>query len=415
MNNKFKCKKYNNGSYIETKGYAEEQTVCNTSKYVQFAEAKNVNNYFKFPRKDIGFRAGDILATKRGPNLQKNNRKGIGNRQLNRINFIAPKIKGRVLTSFNKLEAMDIKYNGSKVQLSKNMLDKLFKIEVGDNQDEDWILEKNRRLANGETLDSINLNPPFGRPQRTIFKNVNLAMQGLNLNEKLSAISRVLLTENIQNPEQKPIVAGHLLGIVKDEEFTIKLNDDQIELLVNSIGRLRISANHQEALPELPRIINRKFFNEHTGNIVLFLLSNIPDGSYINYPILTYDKQKMKYIKSKISPVFILKKDRYIDLKKRSIDSIESLALKSLTPPHDDDSYNNYLREIKDKNIENGDIYNNNNNSDDEYDIKEVEKGDDEGVESNNEGDDGDEDTVTDNELFEELLEDSADELTESD
>ena len=73
--------------YVESKGYPEEQTVCNTSRYVQFKDSKNpYENYFKFPRAR-GVRAGDVMEVKHVPNLKKSERKGTGNRQLRRINF----------------------------------------------------------------------------------------------------------------------------------------------------------------------------------------------------------------------------------------------------------------------------------------------------------------------------------------
>ena len=41
-------------------------------------------------------------------------------------------------------------------------------------------------------------------------------MQNLNLGEKLDAISKILITNNTQDPEHKKIVTSHIMDIVKN-------------------------------------------------------------------------------------------------------------------------------------------------------------------------------------------------------
>ena len=47
---------------------------------------------------------------------------------------------------FDRLQAIDIELEGSKVQLSDKSIDEIFKIQIPDPTDVKWIAEKTRRV-----------------------------------------------------------------------------------------------------------------------------------------------------------------------------------------------------------------------------------------------------------------------------
>lgn len=127
------------------------------------------------------------------------------------------------------------------IEIGEKTISKLFKIEVPDLNDRIWIKEKNKRLSAGETLENIMLNPPLGRLQRTVSKEVNFSQQSLNLDEKIQLIHQAVvhgkndgevigkIMDVLNNPDEKnPITSSQAVSLDSDIR-TLNLPKDPVE------------------------------------------------------------------------------------------------------------------------------------------------------------------------------------------
>ena len=127
-----------------------------------------------------------------------NKRNGLGNYNIERRNFDAPKIRPRIAGDFDKLQAIDIETQGAKIQLSEKTIAELFKTKVGDKTDSKWLAEKARLTAlyqaRGMTPLEIErefeVNKPLGREQRKITSNQNIGQSSLSVADKIDEIKQ---------------------------------------------------------------------------------------------------------------------------------------------------------------------------------------------------------------------------------
>ena len=318
------CKKFTSGSYVESRGYQEDAMGC---KQLRF---NTVKPGAPFSLERPTFRAGIIDENNvYVPRLERNKRRGLGNRHITRTNFIAPPVKGREVISFEKLQAQDIESAGVKVQLGDKTIEQLLKIQVDDPTDVKWIDEKNRRLRAGETEEEIKQNPPFGRPQRKVSRMTNFGMMGLRLEDKIEAISTALKNGNALPKVQLAEITANIMQLISDQKEVSKMTKVEIDSIKKSIDQLNINKNHKIALPDLPQVIDKETFDKHKGAILLYLLANVPLGRNIDKPV--YSNLSKQYIT--ISTVLKLKTDNYLDLEAKTLDNIFTLDNKGLRPP----------------------------------------------------------------------------------
>ncbi len=296
--------------------------------------------------------------------LKKNEREGLGNRNITRNNFIAPPIKGRVVLPFEQLQALDIAKAGQKIQLSEKTLKQLFKIQIDDPTDIKWINEKNRRLRAGETERQINMRLPFGRPQRKISKMVNFAAQGLSIDDKMEAIKAGLLQGNISNVQ---LISQTALALDNIENVK-KISQTGLNDLQKIIDRLNVTKNWKQMFGH--RIFSYYQYKEQTGLVNLFLLSNLSNlrgERTMDKPLLLKKLNEAKYIsinniERNLRPTKLFSSgkivpSKYIDLQERSIINlneavelvnagIDAGQLDGINPPEGPPNYGKWLSNI---------------------------------------------------------------------
>ena len=263
-------KKYNTGSYYESKGTVEE-TLCTKQKFQPFASGTpfNINR--------PGFRAGTMMGNTGDVALPKNRRTGLGNYNITRNNFLSPPIRGRDTLDFDRLQAQEIENAGVKVQLGDSTLEKLFKIQVDDPSDVSWIGEKKRRLANGETEEQIEVDPPLGRQQRKVSKMTNFGQQNLSLEDKLEQMKTVLSHNGADNRQQKAQTVAELATLAENIQ---KMSDSQINEMRRLVATLKMPINYQQVFKK--RFYTVDQYKEDIGMINLYLLSNVPKDRDMN-------------------------------------------------------------------------------------------------------------------------------------
>ena len=316
--------KFSSGSYVEKRGVVEDALSLR-----RFDKVKS-GTMFNIARP--AFRAGQVL-NKMGSvsDLKPNNRKGLGNKDITRTNFIAPSIRGREILDFERLQAQDIETGGIKVQLGDKTIEKLFKVQVDDPTDVAWIEQKNRRLQAGETLQQIKENPPFGRPQRKISKMTNFGDMKMSLDDKIEQLSQAVSQGVADSQQERARIAFQLATILGNVDNLQRLAMPQFIQIQQTVARLGINAKWQSYFRDLGRIVDGATFNANKGPIVMFLLSNIPQGRSLNEPILSYNSNSNSYRPVGLLQLFQMGgNNRYLDLQDRTIDTDVSLGLKGI-------------------------------------------------------------------------------------
>jgi len=267
----------------------------------------------------------------RVPNLKPSRRSGLGNRRLTRPSFEAPEIRPRDV-DFDKLAAADIEKSGIKVQLGQKTLEQLFKIQVPDPTDVEWIAEKKARIANGESEEDIKANPPFGRQQRTIAKMTNFGSTQLNLDEKIQTLKQAVQRGFADNTTTQVRVIAKLAEILQDQDDLIHLTKFGFQIIREAIEQMAIPKNWRDmGIPTRLVSFNQYNIPGQKGLINLYLLSNVPQGRSLDEPVknemidrktgnITYKNTSLRNINDN------LRKDarsntpgKYLDLEKREI------------------------------------------------------------------------------------------------
>ena len=326
-----RCHSFSSGGYIEKRGNVEP-ALCNKFNFVKHKSGKG----FMFQRPTFKSGIENIDENnKKNVNIE-NKRTGIGNYNIVRNNYLASPIRGREAIDFEKLQLQDIQDAGVKVQLGDKTLEKLFGIQVEDKTDKSWIDEKDRRLAAGETEAQINANPPFGRPQRKVRKNVNFASQGLALDDKLELIKSAIQNNNVETKEELAEITARISIILGEMNSLEQLTEQQIAETKVLINRLNVPKNYITAGLK-HRIWSWKEYQDDMGLVNLFLLNKAPK-QFVNYPVIN-DISKKRIKLSSILPTlkaggaanqekyldlasgFIISKDDAIDLANQGVDN----------------------------------------------------------------------------------------------
>lgn len=242
------------------------------------------------------FKSGTITQPdKPVPKLGGNERDGMGNRLIVRNNFISPEIRGREVLNFERLQAQDIEQAGVKVQLSDKTLEKLFKVQVPDPTDKKWIEEKTRRIAAGETEEQIKENPPFGRPQRSVNKMVNLGAVGLSVEDKLESIKAAIDQGGANSNNMVGQLIAQVVSVLDDVKKLRNISQTGLQALQDIISKLPIPKTWQQ-MGFTHSIFSLKQYKEQSGLVNLFLLNNASDyGRTLNYPVEARDVNNDPY------------------------------------------------------------------------------------------------------------------------
>lgn len=272
------CKKYSSGSYVEARGHKEDALGCGR---VRFDKVRSGTS-FNIARPS--FKSGTTV-NKMGSvaPLTQNNRRGLGNRDITRSNYIAPPIKGREILSFERLQAQDISEGGIKVQLGDKTIEKLFKVQIDDPTDIKWVEAKNARLAAGETLEQINANPPFGRPQRKVSRMTNFGAQGLSIDDRMEQLKVAVNQGNADNRTEIAQLIANTAMLLGNVGQLQNMTQTGFNNLRQAIGRMNIP-KHWRAMGFRHRYFTLQQYKLKAGIINLFLLSNLneyPDRTFL--------------------------------------------------------------------------------------------------------------------------------------
>ena len=206
------------------------------------------------------------------PNIRGND----GNWNMKRNNFIAPPIKGREMIDFEKIQAQDIS-GGIEVQFGDKTSENIFKVQVEDTTDVEWIDEYQRRLKAGDTAQDLINSPPLGRPQRQVSKMRNFGEQGQSVNDKIELLSAVVLQGNTETiyKEQMARILVATAQILDSEENLRSLTQENFQTLERIIDRMFIPKDWR-ANKFTHELYNVDQFRAQQGLINLYLLSNLP-------------------------------------------------------------------------------------------------------------------------------------------
>jgi len=317
------CKKYT--GVIQDNRQSEESLGCRGS-------FQKINRGSIFSIERPSFKSStEVLKDFSNPLLPNYDRRGHGNRNIMRKEFLAPDIKGREVLNFERLQAQDLEEGGIKVQLGDKTIEKLFKIQVADSTDRSWIDEKNRRLAAGETDEQIRMNPPFGRPQRKVSKNVNFAQQGLDMTDKLETLQTAIVQGAAESKADLAQVAAQLALVVGNADDMKQVNAENRAQIDEILKRVAIPRDWRAAGFK-HRLYSVNQYRAESGLINLYLLSNLGSTRSFDRPI---------YVKDTRNPVSIHqivnnlsrndstgKAQKFLDLKTRLIiSSSEAMEL----------------------------------------------------------------------------------------
>jgi hypothetical protein len=207
-----------------------------------------------------------------------NNRVGTGNRLLRRPAFIAPTIKARDIVDFDKLILQDLSKHGLKIQLSDKTTDKLIGVSIPDPTDLQWIAEKQRLTSIGST------ELPFGREQRKVRKQFNIAETGHSINDSLAIVRTAIQQSKTENTNDLANIGVLLINMLSRVGA---ITPNQILELSTLTRRLEIPRDLRRSG------LDKRFFTQSelkqnpniAGAVMLHLINNIPNGLSPNKPV----------------------------------------------------------------------------------------------------------------------------------
>lgn len=267
---------------------------------VHFNTPESADNQFWIKRPT--FKEGTVNNSYADPQLPKNMRDGLGNRDITRNNFLAPAIKARFTGDFDKLQALDISEVGKPEGITDNKLGYFTQIKVPDPNDFKWLREKARLEAEytarftaagfpaGEIPAMVGreleINKPLGRDQRTINKTSNdIANSKLNTAEKLREIIQEVRNGRADNQAGRIAVTAQLIQILADTQAINALTQGQLVGLGQALARIGIPTEHKR-LGLIPRFVDNAFYLQNAGMINLLLFSKVresPNNNQYNY------------------------------------------------------------------------------------------------------------------------------------
>ena len=289
-----KCSKFSTGAYVEKLG-VREKALCNKG-------FNNVNVDKQFNWNRPAFRSGDRANVNNNVEMPKNKRTGDGNRNMVRNNFISPPIRGREELDFEKLQAQDISEGGIKVQLGDKTIEQLFKIQVPDPTDIEWLDEYNRRIDDGETPDDLVAMPPFGRPQRQVSQTKNFAQQGESVNNQVEILTAAVLQGHTETKEQMAEITASVARILGSNNNLQQLSRSNMGSLQEIIRRMNVPKNYRSA-GFLHQLFDLAQYRNEQGLVNLYLLSNVPADRTLNNPLVKYDAQGVVLSRTPITGV----------------------------------------------------------------------------------------------------------------
>lgn len=289
---------------------------------VQFNKPISAKDQFNINRE--AFKGGTkFIQTEPAQKIDHINiRNGLGNRHIERVNFMAPNIMGRNVKAFPMIESMSVDQAG--LFTDKSELKKLkgkYLVRVPDPTDIVWLRAKKdmedqfraqfRQSFPDYSKDEIDAlveremrsNKPLGRDQRYITKEVeSIAQTNLSFSKKLDEIKQEIMDGRGESNNQRRVLMGQIMmaiGDIRVLESSIVANRSVAQDLENIFLRLNVPSDYK-AFGIEPRFIDKKFFQANESLITLLLLSKVirsPNKSDIagdeynlSVPVLNFSK-----------------------------------------------------------------------------------------------------------------------------
>tara|TARA_R110000772_G_scaffold53495_1_gene122395 strand:- start:4329 stop:5306 length:978 start_codon:yes stop_codon:yes gene_type:complete len=213
------------------------------------------------------------------PNI-KNRRNGIGNRTITRPGTKQQSGISRSVI-FNRMTVLGSEDAGI-VELGEKTLAKLFEVKVPDTTDVEWIAEKNRLIAKYMTLGmtkedaeaEVKINKPFGRPQRIITKQENIAQSALSTGQKIDELAEEVSQGRAEGKTDRALIRRQLILTLRSINSLTNLTKDELTNLKNLALRADIPSDHT-ALGLIPRYVDREFYDKNSGDINLLFVGKI--------------------------------------------------------------------------------------------------------------------------------------------
>ena len=251
------------------------------------------------------------------------------NNKINRVNFYKPNPIRVDLGNYETLRTKDVSDDGVKINLSDATLDKLFKVEIPDILDREWLLEKERRITNGETEQDIIDRPPLSRKQKTTFKMTNLGETELTFKQKIEQLNSVLKQNALSRQGNMRQIVLELTNIMTNTTQLSNATQFQLDVIKNMLNRLYVPKDWKQQFKN--RIVDGDAYKADMGAINMFLMSNIPSDLSASNPVYSYDGRRKQYVPSPLSKLFTLKADnKYLDLETRIIETKDIIIAKGL-------------------------------------------------------------------------------------
>ena len=275
-----------------------------------------------------------------------NDRAGIGNRTIIRPAFEEEAPMARTVFDFDRLQALDIEQAGTKVQLGDSTLSKLFEVKVPDPKDTQWTEERDRLIGvlrasgmnDSQIEEELRINKPLGREQRTVSQMQNIGTSSLSINDKIKEIREEIIAGKAQTRAGQVGLIAQIATILNNQARVERLTSRDLRDINDTLRRLKVPKNWRAL--GIDRVVDGDTFEDNKGEILTFLLTNIPPPFDQDRPLKSWSNNTKSYDPNgvKIQILFKLNEKtrppRYLDLETRTIDDAGSLALKGLSPPN---------------------------------------------------------------------------------
>ena len=227
-----------------------------------------------YPVKREGYRLGtSSYTTPNVPNLRANRRTGIGNNAIVRNNFEAAPVASRAMriVPFEKLQLQTLQEQGIKVALGDKTIEKIVNIQVDDPTDVEWIAERNRRKASGESDEQLKNKPPLGRPQRKIKKSTLLEQKNMAFEDKLEQLTTAVNTGFGSSNADRAKVVSELALLVDRVRSLVSLTRDQIDMIIEITEKVQFPKDWRSVASS--RYLTKQEFQANKGMLFLYILN----------------------------------------------------------------------------------------------------------------------------------------------
>ena len=155
------------------------------------------------------------------------------NYKLERPSFHKDMVYPRYGYDFNGMEKLNIQQNGIKIQLGNKTLNEMFRTQINDPTDINYKQE--------------------GRPQRKVYKYMNIADSKLNISEKINVIQEAVRSDPAisENKEAVDRILNVVLGFFNLENIQ-NMEDKDLDELISILSSIKYSSNWR-IIPNKPR------------------------------------------------------------------------------------------------------------------------------------------------------------------